>query len=727
MKGTIAIAATALGALAVAACGSSGGGSSSASGGTATTKACVASIGMEGPLTGPVATLGQEQLHFAQLAVAQDNAANKTKISIVQGDTQLNPAQATTVTQQLTSNSKIVAVVGPAGSQEVEAVGPLMARAGMPFISGSATATALTTGKYPTFFRAVSNDGVQGPQDANYIVDNLHPKALMIVDDQESYSTGLVAEMCRCSRRPGSRSTTSRSRRRPPTSPRWWPRSRRPPPSWCCRGRWPPTPSSSAGTSPQQHKKAVIFGTDGLFSPGAFTINGSYVSAFGPDITAIPADKAIAAQAKAKYGNFGTFGPPVFAATHVDRRGDRLGLQVGPDPEPGQRAGRDQEDGRADLDPRSADQVRLARRHDRRQVLPLQDRLVRQVQPDHGLTRQHISEPEPAPGGAPATSRRAAGRPDSERAGRIWRMAFFFQELVNGITTGALYALVALGFSMVYGVLKLLNFAHGDLYMVGAYIGFFVIQWFGGATSLSIPVPLLLVIMFVLAAGLVGRPGGGDRAVRVPAAAGRPADRAADHRHRRLVLPGERGAAAVRRAVPHLQHAGLHQRLDSGIQIGSVTINAVQILVLVLGLILMVGLQQLVHRTKLGKQMRAVAADREAAEMLGVNVNFTIAVTFFLGSALAGVAGVMGGLLFNQVTNTIGFIVGLKAFTAAVVGGIGSIPGAMLGGLLIGLAESFITGYISSTYSNLLVFLLLIAVMLVRPSGLLGQAQLQKV
>jgi branched-chain amino acid transport system permease protein len=146
-----------------------------------------------------------------------------------------------------------------------------------------------------------------------------------------------------------------------------------------------------------------------------------------------------------------------------------------------------------------------------------------------------------------------------------------------------------------------------------------------------------------------------------------------------------------------------------------------------MGLILMVGLQQLVHRTKLGKQMRAVAADREAAEMLGVNVNFTIAMAFFLGSALAGVAGVMAGLLFNQVTNTIGFIAGLKAFTAAVVGGIGSIPGAMLGGLVIGVAESFVTGYLSSTYSNLLVFLLLIAVMLVRPSGLLGQAQLQKV
>ena len=167
--------------------------------------------------------------------------------------------------------------------------------------------------------------------------------------------------------------------------------------------------------------------------------------------------------------------------------------------------------------------------------------------------------------------------------------------------------------------------------------------------------------------------------------------------------------------------------LSSGIRIGSVTIDSAQIMVLVLGLLLMVGLQQLVNRTKLGRMMRAVAADREAAEMLGINVNFVIAATFFLGSALAGVAGVMGGLLFNTVTPTIGFIAGLKAFTASVVGGIGSIPGAMLGGLLIGVAESFITGYISSTYTNLLVFALLIAVMLIRPRGLLGQAQLQKV
>jgi branched-chain amino acid transport system substrate-binding protein len=311
MKGRKIAAVAVLGALAVAGCGSS------KSGGTTASKTCTASVGMEGPLTGPVAVLGQEQLHFAELALSMDNTANKTKISIVQGDTQLNPAQATTQTQQFTSNSKIVAVVGPAGSQEVEAVGPLMARAGLAFISGSATAAALTTGKYPTFFRVVSKDSVQGPQDANYIVKNLHPKALMIVDDQEAYSTGLVAAMLPIFKAAGikvdhesvSQKVTDFSsivaKITPATSVVVLP--------WQIAANAQQFGRNMA----QAHKKALIFGTDGLFSPGTFTIAGSYVSSFGPDITGIAADASIVAAAKAKYGSFGTFGPPVFAAMHV--------------------------------------------------------------------------------------------------------------------------------------------------------------------------------------------------------------------------------------------------------------------------------------------------------------------------------------------------------------------------------------------------------------------------
>jgi branched-chain amino acid transport system substrate-binding protein len=319
MRGRVITAALALGALAIAGCGSSGSSTSSSHTGAtgSSTKSCVASIGMEGPLTGPVATLGQEQLHFAQLALSMDNAANKTKISLVQGDTQLTPSVATTVTQQLTSNSSIVAVVGPAGSQEVEAIGPLMARAGLAFISGSATNATLTSGKYPTFFRVVSKDSVQGPQDAHYIISQLHPKALMIVDDQEAYSTGLVSAMMPIFQAAGIKvDHESVSQKLTDFS------------SLVAKV----TPSTSVVVLPwqvasnaqqfgrnlaQQHKKALIFGTDGLFSPGTFTINGSYVSSFGPDITGIPADAAIVAAAKTKYGSFGTFGPPVFAATHV--------------------------------------------------------------------------------------------------------------------------------------------------------------------------------------------------------------------------------------------------------------------------------------------------------------------------------------------------------------------------------------------------------------------------
>ena len=305
-------------------------------------------------------------------------------------------------------------------------------------------------------------------------------------------------------------------------------------------------------------------------------------------------------------------------------------------------------------------------------------------------------------------------------------MHFFIQELVNGITTGSLYALIALGFSMVYGVLKLLNFAHGDLYMIGAFIGYFVIQWFGGSHALSAPVPIVLIVMFVLAAGGCGMLG-----VAIERFAYRPL-RDAPRIAPLITALGvsfflENSVLLLFGAQTRVYNTPEFISFSIGIHIGALNVDVVRLMVIVLSLLLMAALMVIINRTKLGKQMRAVAADREAAEMLGINVDFTIAATFFIGSALAGVAGVMAGLVFNQVYNLLGFAAGLKAFTAAVVGGIGSIPGAMLGGLLIGLAESFITGYISSTYTNLIVFGILIAVMILRPSGLLGRAPLQKV
>ena len=305
-------------------------------------------------------------------------------------------------------------------------------------------------------------------------------------------------------------------------------------------------------------------------------------------------------------------------------------------------------------------------------------------------------------------------------------MSFFFQELVNGITQGSLYALIALGYSMVYGVLKLLNFAHGDLYMVGAFVGYFVIQWFGGPTALTIPVPLLLLFMFLLAGGGVGALG-----VAIERFAYRPLRNAP----RIAPLITALGVSFLLENTMLLLFGASYREYDTsafisfgtGIHIGSFSIDIVRLMVIVLSVLLMIGLTLLVNRTQLGRQMRAVSEDREAAEMLGIDVDYVIAATFFIGSALAGIAGVMDGLVFNTVYTLMGFIAGLKAFTAAVVGGIGSIPGAMLGGLLIGIAESMVTGYISSTYTNLIVFGILIVVMLVRPTGLLGKVPLQKV
>jgi len=323
MKGRLVLVAAAVGSLVVAGCSSSSSSSSSstaAAGGgssSSSTKTCTASIGIEAPITGPVAPLGTEQLHFAELAVSMDNAANNTKITLVQGDTQLQPAQATTVTQQFISNSAIVAVAGPAGSQEVEAIGGPMGRAGMAFISGSATAVALTTGTYPTFFRVVSKDSVQGPQDANYIVKTLHPKALMIVDDQEAYSTGLVSAMVPVFQAAGVKVDHESVSQKVTDFSALVAKVTAADTVVVLPWQVAANAQQFGKDLAQEHKNAVIFGTDGLFSPGTFTISGSYVSSFGPDITAIPADASIASAAQAKYGSFGTFGPPVFAATHV--------------------------------------------------------------------------------------------------------------------------------------------------------------------------------------------------------------------------------------------------------------------------------------------------------------------------------------------------------------------------------------------------------------------------
>jgi branched-chain amino acid transport system permease protein len=302
----------------------------------------------------------------------------------------------------------------------------------------------------------------------------------------------------------------------------------------------------------------------------------------------------------------------------------------------------------------------------------------------------------------------------------------FVQQLVNGLTLGSVYALIALGYSMVYGVLKLLNFAHGDVYMVGAFIGYFVLLGLGGPDNPSVPIAVMVLAMFVaaaLGAGLLG--------VAIERFAYRPLRDAP----RIAPLITALGVSFFLQSTVLLLFGARirsYQTPDflpasTGVSVGPLDISLVRILVIVLTGVCMLALIWLVSKSKLGKAMRAVSYDREAAEMMGVDVDRAVAFTFLLGSVLAGIAGVMVGLVFTRVWHLMGFLAGLKGFTAAVVGGIGSIPGAMLGGLFIGLAESFVAGYISSTFQNIIVFGLLIVFMLVRPTGLLGKVDIRKV
>jgi branched-chain amino acid transport system permease protein len=311
------------------------------------------------------------------------------------------------------------------------------------------------------------------------------------------------------------------------------------------------------------------------------------------------------------------------------------------------------------------------------------------------------------------------------------------QLFVNGVTLGSLYALIALGYSMVYGILKLLNFAHGDVYMIGAFIGYGVLTALGGPLSPDLALAPLILLMF-LAAML----GAGALGVVIERFAYRPlrdAPRIAPLitalgvsfflQNSALLLFGAQFRTYNNFLLgsdnPELFEPG--PLIQPAFTVSGVNVQTVQILVVATTVALMVVLTLLVARTRIGKAMRATSFDREAAAMMGIDVDRVIASTFFAGSVLAGAAGVMFGLLFGQVFHFMGFLAGLKGFTAAVVGGIGSIPGAMVGGLLVGLTEAYASGYLGGQWSDLTVFGILIFVLLVRPSGLLGTRAIQKV
>lgn len=292
-------------------------------------------------------------------------------------------------------------------------------------------------------------------------------------------------------------------------------------------------------------------------------------------------------------------------------------------------------------------------------------------------------------------------------------MSQFLQQLINGLSLGSIYALIALGYTMVYGIIKLINFAHGDIYMLGAYIGFL----FARHTNMGF-VPTLLVSM--IGCAIIG--------VVIEKIAYKPLRNATRITALITAIGVSYFIEASTQKVMGTNPRAFPNLLPNGIvSLGNVSITYQQIFILAVTILLMILLQFIVTKTKTGRAMRAVSLDSDAARLMGINVDRTISFTFALGSALAGAAGVLVGIYYSSINPLMGLVPGIKAFIAAVFGGIGIIPGAMLGGILIGIIESLVSGYGSSLYKDAFVYIILIIILVVKPAGLLGKNVREKV
>ncbi|MGY3762391.1 High-affinity branched-chain amino acid transport system permease protein LivH [Granulicatella adiacens] len=293
-------------------------------------------------------------------------------------------------------------------------------------------------------------------------------------------------------------------------------------------------------------------------------------------------------------------------------------------------------------------------------------------------------------------------------------MELLIQQLVNGLAVGSIYALIALGYTMVYGTIKLINFAHGDVYMMGAFIGYFAVM----VLKLNVFLALLVAMVACAILGVVI-----ERVAYKPL---RKSTRVA------ALITAIGVSYLLENAMSYF--FGAESRpfpSDFGTEtftlFGDVSVNGKQILIFGITVLLMALLQFIVRYTKMGKAMRAVAVDEQAAQLMGIDVDGVISFTFALGSALAGIAGVLVGVYYNTISTTMGITVGLKAFVAAVLGGIGSIPGAMVGGYLIGLLETMVSFFGYSPYRDGVVYFLLFIILIVLPAGLFGKNVREKV
>jgi branched-chain amino acid transport system permease protein len=293
-------------------------------------------------------------------------------------------------------------------------------------------------------------------------------------------------------------------------------------------------------------------------------------------------------------------------------------------------------------------------------------------------------------------------------------MEYFLQQLLNGVTLGGIYALIALGYTMVYGIIQLINFAHGEFFAAGGYMGVILISWLASqGFHPYVCLALSLVLAMIYCALL---------AMAVEKVAYKPLRYAS----RLSVLLSALGMSIFLQNGLMLTQ-GVYDKpyptdiTQGGFELGGIVISYMQVIILGLTAVLLVGLNTLVFKTRIGKAMRATAQDKVMSGLVGINANTVISFTFAVGAGLAAAAGIMVGFYYGSVNYSMGFVPGIKAFAAAVLGGIGNITGAMLGGLIIGMVEIFAAGYLSSEYKDVFAFIILIAVLYFMPTGIMGE------
>ena len=660
----------------------------------------VVRLGSVAPLTGPQAHLGRDNDNGVRLAVDQANArgvllnGERVRIEVVSEDDQADPKTATIVAQKLI-DSGVVAVVGHLNSGTTIPASKRYHEAGIAQISPSATAIAYTAQGYDNAFRVMANDSQQGGALGRFAVERLKAQRIAVIDDRTAYGQGLADQFERAARAAGGNIvgreyTTDRATDFTAilTS---------------LKGRGPDViffggmDAQGAPLARQMRAlgvQAVLMSGDGLQSAEFLKLagraaEGVIASTPGLPPAQMPGGEAFRHDFVAKYGIIQNYAPYAYdaAATLI------AAMEQAGSAEPGRIV--------AALRTLERDGVTGPIAFDERgDIRGGAVTLYRVAQGQWQVI--DTAPPLPAAAAAPGPG------------------AVFVQQLVNGLTVGALYALVALGYTMVYGILGLINFAHGEVAMMGAMIAVSVVAALGG----------VLPGAWALAAGI------GVAALVCMALAGtieRVAYRPLRKAPRLAPLITAIGVSIVLQNVAMLiwgrQYRTMPETLDdSPVLLLGAAISPLQLLILAGTASVLAALWWLVHRTRLGRSMRATAQNRDAAQLMGVDTDGVIRATFLIGAALGAFAGVMVSAYYGLAHYYMGFMLGLKAFSAAVLGGIGNLGGAVLGGLLLGVIESFGAGYIGwltggflgSHYQDVFAFLVLIIVLVLRPSGLLG-------